>query len=100
MSARPRGYTVTPDSETARLIKAAATSTEPIRVDIGEAVYRVVANAETAALMPTPSAEEIAASIAGIKAAADSWVGLVNAEESKRYLRARRKVANRPARER
>lgn len=39
MNAQPRDYKVSPDSETARLLREAATS--PIQVDIGEAVYRV-----------------------------------------------------------
>jgi len=42
MNAPPRDYKVNPDSETARLIKAA--SVEPIRVDTGEKVYRVDAS--------------------------------------------------------
>jgi hypothetical protein len=97
MNAQSRDYTVASDGETARLIKAAAASAEPIRVDTGEAVYRVAADAEVAEDLPVPSAEEVAASIAGIKAAAGSWVGLVDAEELKTYLRARRKTANRPS---
>jgi hypothetical protein len=97
MNAQPRDYTVAPDSETARLIKAAAASAEPIRVDTGEAVYRVAADAERAEDLPVPSAENVAASIAGIKAAAGSWIGLVDAEELKTYLRERRKIANRPS---
>jgi hypothetical protein len=38
MNAQPRDYKVSPDSETARLLREAAAS--PIRVDIGETVYR------------------------------------------------------------
>lgn len=41
MHARPRDYTVRPDSETARLLREAAASVAPIQVDTGEAVYRV-----------------------------------------------------------
>jgi hypothetical protein len=44
MNAQPRDYKVNPDSETARLIREAAASAEPIRVDIGEEVYRVDAS--------------------------------------------------------
>jgi len=46
MNAQPRDYKVSPDSETARLLKEAAASHAPIRVDTGETVYRVDA-AET-----------------------------------------------------
>ncbi len=44
MNAQPRDYKVTPDSETARLLREAAASAEPIRVDTGEAIYRVDAH--------------------------------------------------------
>lgn len=43
MNAQPRDYKVSPDSETARLLREAAAS--PIRVDTGEVVYRVAASA-------------------------------------------------------
>jgi hypothetical protein len=46
MNAQPRDYKVSPNGETARLLKEAAASRAPIRVDTGEAVYRVDA-AET-----------------------------------------------------
>ncbi len=46
MNAQPRDYKVSPTSETARLLKEAAASHASIRVDTGEAVYRVDA-AET-----------------------------------------------------
>lgn len=42
MNAQPRDYKVSPDSETARLLREAAAS--PIRVDTGEVVYRVAAS--------------------------------------------------------
>lgn len=44
MKALPRAYTVSPDSETARLLREAAAARTPIRVDTGEAVYRVAAS--------------------------------------------------------
>jgi len=44
MNAQPRDYKVSPDSETARLLREAAASPEPIRVDTGDAVYRVDAH--------------------------------------------------------
>lgn len=48
MNAQPHPYKVNPDSETARLLRQAAASADPIRVDTGERVYRVVADAEGA----------------------------------------------------
>lgn len=98
MHARSRAYRVNPESEAAMLIKAAADAAEPIRVDTGERVYRVAVGEETEATLPPPSAEDVAASVAGITAAAGSWVGLVDAEAFKAYLRARRKLAKRSAR--
>ena len=41
MNAQPQVYRVSPDSETARLLRAAAAAAEPIRVDTGDAVYQV-----------------------------------------------------------
>ena len=38
MNARPREYKVTPDSELGRIVKEAAASQKPIRVDTGEAI--------------------------------------------------------------
>lgn len=100
MKAPPRGTSVLPDSDTAKLLSAAAAAAEPIRVDVGEKVYRVAVNAETDGSLPRPSREDVAASIAGITAAAGSWVGLVDAEAFKKYVRKRRKNANRPTRTR
>lgn len=45
MNAQPRDYKVNPDSETARLLREAAASHAPIRVDTGETVYHVDASA-------------------------------------------------------
>ncbi|MDQ6832695.1 MAG: hypothetical protein M3008_04795 [Chloroflexota bacterium] len=45
MNAQPRDYKVNPDSETARLLREAADSRAPIRVDTGDVVYRVDASA-------------------------------------------------------
>jgi len=46
MNAQLRDYKVPPDGETARLIKEAAASHTPIRVDTGDGVYHVAADAE------------------------------------------------------
>jgi hypothetical protein len=97
MNAQPRDYKVSPDSETARLLREAAASRAPIRVDTGEGIYRVEADAETPATLPVPTAEEAEASIAGIKQAAGSWHDLVDAEALKEYIRERRKIKNRPS---
>jgi len=94
MNAQP--YKVTPDSETARLVKEAAASRVPLRVDTGERVYRVEVDEERTTL-PVPTPEETAASIAGITQAAGGWKDLVDADELKTYLRERRKTANRPS---
>lgn len=45
MNAQPRDYKVAPDGETARLLREAASSAAPIRVDTGEVVYEVGATA-------------------------------------------------------
>ena len=45
MNAQPRDYKVTPDGETARLLREAAASAAPIRVDTGAVVYEVGATA-------------------------------------------------------
>jgi hypothetical protein len=95
MNARPREYNVTPDSEIGRLIKEAAASQQSIRVDTGEAIYHVAADAEQSARLPVPTDEEVAASIAGITQSAGTWKGLLDAEEFKAYIRERRKTANR-----
>lgn len=97
MKALPRDTSVPPDSDTARFLSAAAAAAEPIRVDVGEKVYRVAVYAETEGSLPRPSREDIAASIAGTTAAAGSWVGLVDAEAFKKYVRKRRKYTNRPS---
>src|SRR6266516_3070444 len=95
MNAQP--YKVTPDSETARLVKEAAASRVPLRVDTGEKVYRVAVDEETPVQLPVPTAAEAAASIEGIKQAAGTWKDLVDADKLKAYLRERRKTANRPS---
>ncbi len=95
MNAQP--YKVTPDSETARLVKEAASSRAPVRVDTGEGVYRLNADAESPEQLPLPTAEETAASVAAIKQVAGAWKDLVDADELKAYLRERRKTANRPS---
>lgn len=83
---------VVPDSDTARFLGAAAAAAEPIRVDVGEKVYRVAVYAETECTLPRPPREDIAASIAGTSAAAGSWVGLIDAEAFAAYCHQRRRA--------
>ena len=65
MNAPPRADTVSPDSETARLLREAAAAHAPIRVDTGEAVYRVAATETEAPYDPERTIQAIHAS-AGI----------------------------------
>jgi hypothetical protein len=72
-----------------------------VRIDTGEAVYtldvdspRVESGSELPQEDPTP--EEIARSIEGIDKATGGWVGLVDAEALKTYVRERRRTSNRP----
>ncbi len=67
MNAQPRAYRVTPDSETARLIREAAASAVPIRVDTGEAVYRVDASETTKPYDPERMIKAIYASAGALK---------------------------------
>ncbi len=67
MNAQPREYRVTPDSETARLIKEAAASAQSIRVDTGEAVYRVDASETTKPYDPERMIKAIYASAGALK---------------------------------
>ncbi len=97
MNVRPREYKVTPNSDLGRIVKEAAASQQPIRVDTGEAMYRVAADLEPSARLPVPTTEEVAASIAGIMQSAGAWRELINAEEFKAYIRERCKTANRPS---
>lgn len=97
MHARQQEYKVHPDSEAGRIVREAATSQQPIHVDTGETIYRVVADAEPPVQPPKPTAEEVAASIAGIRQAAGTWKGLIDADAFKAYIRERRKTANRPS---
>ena len=95
MSVQPKSYKVDPDSELGRVVKEAASSHQPILVDTGEAVYRVAADQETSTQLPLPTAEEVAASIEGIKQAIGAWTGLIDAEAYKSYIYDRHKTKNR-----
>ncbi len=67
MSAQPRDYKVNPDSETARLLRDAAASHAPIRVDTGDVVYRVAASATKKPYDPERMIRAIHASAGALK---------------------------------
>lgn len=69
MNAQRREYKVTPDSETARLLREAAASREPIRVDTGDVVYRVDASATKKSYDPERMIRAIHASAGILKRA-------------------------------
>lgn len=95
MNAQP--YKVNPESETVRLVREAASSGAPVRVDTGEAVYHLNADEESPDRLYLPTPEEAAASVAAIKQVAGAWKELVDADELKAYIRERRKTANPPS---
>ncbi len=88
---------INPHSELAQRLKEAARSQRPVRVDIGETIYSVAADAETAAPLPTPTPKQVAATVAAITRASGSWAGLIDADAFKAYLQQRRTTANRPS---
>lgn len=96
--------TVNPDSELGLLIKDAAALNERVLVDTGEAVYAIRIDPEIgdeigpsgAVTGRLPSAEQVARSEAGIRAAAGSWKD-VEIEEFKAYIAERRRASNRPS---
>jgi hypothetical protein len=92
---------VAPDSEIARLVKQASDARVPLLVDTGDGLYRVqvwptIAHEQPA---PTPDGrptpEQVERSREGIRNSAGGWVGIVDAEAFKGYIRERRKVPGR-----
>ncbi|MGI8858423.1 MAG: hypothetical protein ACR2JW_21995 [Thermomicrobiales bacterium] len=69
MNAQLRDYKVSPDSETARLLREAAASPEPIRVDTGDMVYRVDAHETKKPYDPERMIRAIYASAGALKRA-------------------------------
>lgn len=67
MNAQSRDYKVSPDSETARLLRQAAASAEPICVDTGEDVYRVDASKTKKPYDPQRMIKAIYASAGALK---------------------------------
>lgn len=83
MNAQPHSYKVPPDSETARLLKQAAASAGPIRVDTGEAVYEVGATASKTPYDPQRMLRAIHAS-AGVLRGVDTDALLRTLREDRR----------------
>ncbi|HVA92792.1 MAG TPA: hypothetical protein VNL71_23470 [Chloroflexota bacterium] len=91
----PKTMQVEPGSELDRLLaEADDTAIELERRGVRYRLNRV--DTPTAAKTP-PSPEQVARSIAGIKAAAGGWKDLVDAEAFTAYIRQRRRTANRPS---
>ena len=92
---------VAPDSDVARLVKRASDARTPLLVDTGDGLYRVqvwptIAHeqpAPTPDRRPTP--EQVEGSREGIRKLAGGWVGLIDAEAFKAYIRERRKTPGR-----
>lgn len=91
MNAQPRDYKVSPDSETARLLREAAASHAPIRVDTGETVYRVDAAETKKPYDPTRMIETIYATAGALKR------GGVDAAQLERDIYDDRTQRSRPA---
>lgn len=104
VSAEPVTITVAPDSELGANLRDAAKTGRTLIVDTGEAVYSLEIGTKAegpdshvpSGLDEPPSPEQVARSIEGIRKAAGSWKGLVDAEEFKAYIRERRRTKNRP----
>jgi hypothetical protein len=80
------------DSELAKALRNAATTGESVIVETGEASYSL--DVETTSRTPSP--DVITRSIEGIDRATGGWVGLVDADELKAYIRERRRTSSRP----
>ncbi|HKG25335.1 MAG TPA: hypothetical protein VKB09_06780 [Thermomicrobiales bacterium] len=101
MVAVPKSVRVPSESEIGKALRDAATSGKSVIVEAGDATYTVEVEstppaqpAEYALRKPTP--EEVARSIEGIERTAGAWVGLVDAEAFKGYIRERRRTSSRP----
>ena len=94
---------VEPDSELGRLLTDAARTGTQLTVIVGNTPYDVNVNERATSTMQddpdssTPDAERVAQSIAGIRAAAGGWKGLIDGEDFKAYIRERRLTKNRPS---
>lgn len=97
MSQEPITIRTNPDSELALLMKEAAVSTVPVRVNTGEAVYRLTVSTEDArpARGGGSHEEDVQASRDGILRAAGSWKD-IDADAFKAYIRERRRSSSRP----
>ena len=89
------------DSEFGIALRDAAMSGGSVIVETGGATYTVDVELDSraqpeGATRRKPSPEEVARSIEGIERAAGSWVGLVDGEAFKAYVRERRRTSSRP----
>jgi hypothetical protein len=85
------------DADLSDLIKAAAKTGDAVEVLVdGERFVVTVAPLSGGSRREPLSEEEAARSLAGIRRAAGSWRGLVDAEEFKAYIRERRRTSSRP----
>ncbi len=91
MNAQPRDYKVSPDSETARLLREAAASRAPIRVDTGGTVYNVDASETREPYDPERMIQTIYATAGALKRAG------VDAEQLERDIYDDRTQHSRPA---
>ena len=92
MAEEPTRLTVPAESNVARTIKAASEDTGALVVDTGEAVYRLSFDR-----IDRPDTDDsVAATIAGMQAAAGSWRD-IDAEAFKAYITERRRASTRPS---
>jgi hypothetical protein len=100
MVAVPKPVRVPSDSEIGKALRDAATSGMSVIVEAGDATYTVEVESAPPA-QPAghthgkPTFEEVARSIEGIERATGAWVGLVDAEAFKGYIRERRRTSSR-----
>jgi len=98
MMHRHKTVHVEPGSDLDRLLREAEdTPLELERRGVRYRLDRVDAATATPPAQTPPSPEQVARSIAGIKAAAGAWKDLVDAEAFTAYIRQRRRTANRPS---
>jgi hypothetical protein len=101
MVAMQKSVRISADSELSNALRDAATTGQPVIIETDEAIYTIeiessspIQAEETARHKPSP--DEVALSIEGIERATGAWVGLVDAEAFKAYVRERRRTSSRP----
>lgn len=100
MSATVRTIRIPADSELSLVLRDAAETGRPVRVETGDVTYTI----DVGRSSPTPGNDEpqlgpdpdkVTRSIEGIKRAAGSWQDM-DAEAFKAYIRERRRTSSRP----